>query len=329
MSICHSLRWLGGLVVTFAGIAHAATVDPPTIALGHPTTSIVVADYLEAGPADRIVFERIRVVRSPVDIPELIDVARPDLHEPLKVGKRYLLAYTVISRDKQRRMAERSRGAVFLSSPGLEPALWDFSPANEAMLTWKIDDELTKARSELPKLLRMLAKGDERQRSFAAAEIGYRPELLRSLSATEQKALARFVAQDTSPDRARATLMSMAYSMAEVAGSRRYWDSVAHKLLAKSPVLTRDLDGRTGLIMATLAYVEAREERLPPRIHGRWLRSDDMSIIESAVAALQNDSVAIAQEQINNALAGSDLTPSGRELLEQYRQRNAADTVQR
>ncbi len=329
MSMLHPLRWLGGLIVTFAGIAHAATVDPPTIALGHPTTSIVVADYLEAGPADRIVFERVRVVRSPVDVPELIDLARPDLVEPLKVGKRYLLAYTVISRDKQRRMAERSRGALFLSSPGLEPALWDFSPTNEAMLTWKIDDELTKTRAELPNLLRMLAKSDVRQRSFAAAEIGYRPELLRSLSANEQKALARFVTQDTSPDRARATLMSMAYSMADAAGSRRYWDSVAHRLLAKSPVLTRDRDGRTGLIMATLAYVKVRGARLDPRIHGRWLRSDDMSIIESAVAALQNDSAAIAQEQISIALGGSDLTPLGRELLEQYRQRTAAGAVQR
>ena len=68
---------------------------------------------------------------------------------------------------------------------------------------------------------------------------------------------------------------------------------------------------------------------MDPRIHGRWLRSDDMSIIESAVAALQNDSAAIAQEQISIALGGSDLTPLGRELLEQYRQRTAAGAVQR
>ena len=327
MSILHSLRCLGGLVITFAGIAHAATVDPPTIALGHPTTSIVVADYREAGPADRIVFERVRVVRSPVDVPALIDIARPDLREPLKVGKRYLLAYTVISRDKQRRMAARPRGAIFLSSPGLEPALWDFSPTNEAMLVWKIDDELTKTRSELPNLLRMLAKGDARQRSFAAAEIGYRPELLRSLSASEQKALAKFVAKDTGPDRARATLMTMAYSMADAGTSRQYWDSVAHKVLANSPVLTRDRDGHTELILATLAYVQVRGDRLDPRIHGRWLRSDDMSIIESAIAALQNNSAAIAQEQIKIALTGAELTPPGRELLEQYLDHSAAGKV--
>lgn len=325
MSILHTLRCLAVLGMVATGTASAAKVDPPTIALSRPTTSIVVADYREAGPGDRLVFSRVRTVRSPVEVPELIDLAKPDLHEPLVAGKRYLLAYTVFANDKMKRTSPRARGGAFLSSPGLEPPLWDFSDSNEQMVTWHIADEVAGMQAAMPRLLKLLASSESRQRAFAAAEIAYRPALLGVLSASEQKALQKFVHRDAGPDRARAVLMMMAYNMPDLGSARRSWDGTARDLLADSPLLTRDQDGHTQLLLAAFSHLQARDSELSPKIARRWLHADDMALVEAAASALQRSSSTLARNEIGAALRAADLSSGSREVLLQALHRLPVD----
>lgn len=329
MSILQTLRSLALLGLIAAGSAGAAKVDTPTIALSRPTTSLVVADYKEAGPGDRLVFSRVRTIRSPVDVPELIDLAKPDLHGPLVVGKRYLLAYTLFANDKRKRTSARARGGAFLSSPGLEPSLWEFSDANEKMITWHIADDLAGMRSAMPALLKLLASRDSAQRGFAAAEIAYRPALLAALTASEQKALRKFVDRDAGPDRGRAVVMMMAYNMPDVGSTRRGWDGTARDLLADSPVITRDKDGRTQLLLAAFSHLQARGSELSPKIARRWLHADDMALVEAAASALQRDSAALARSEIDMALRDSSLSAGSREALQQVLQRLPSEKAAR
>lgn len=324
MSILHALRAAALLGLVAAGAASAAKVDPPTIALGRPTTSIVVADYREPGLGDRLVFTHVHTVRSPVEVPELIDLARPDLGEPLVVGKRYLLAYTLFANDKLKRTSMRSRGGVFLSSPGLEPALWNYSAENEALFQWHIDDELAGMRTAMPRLLELLASRDSRQRAFAAAEIAYRPALVGVLSAREQAALRKFVGRDAGPERARAMLMMVAYNMPEAGSARRDWDGAARRLLAHSPLRSREIDGRTQLLLAAFSHLQARGVELSPRIARRWLRADDVALVEAAASALQGGSDQLARKEIDAALHDDRLGDGSREVLQRFRQRLAS-----
>lgn len=327
MSKLLSLCWIFIAIIASAGVSHAAKVDPPTIALGRPSTSIVAADYFEAGPNRRLVFKRAEVIRSAVDVPELIDIAQPDLREPLVAGKRYLLAYTSIAPDKRRRMSTMARGAVFLSSPGLEPSLWDDTATNRELVAWKIDDDLDAARAALPKLLNLLKKGDTQQRNFAAGEIAYRPELLRSLSDAEQKALARFVAGRAGPDRARGILMAMAPSMKPSAAAQRNWNKVARSILANNPVATRNRDGASQVVIASLAHVGATRAALEPKILSRWLLSDDLNIVEMADAELYRMSPTIARQALESALTDANLSDDGRQVLQRQLSRVNPTTV--
>lgn len=321
-----------------SSVVFAEKIEPPSIVLSAPTTTIVVAEYNEGGPSDRIVFAKVKVLQSQQEVPALIDIAKPDLREPLIAGKRYILAYSPYAEDRFERIVVSPRGASFLSSPGIEPGLWDDSAENESMVMWRIGEDESEherdgengresghdtetAEAAMPRLLKMLVSNDLQHREFAAAEMAYRPALLAELDASEQKALQRFVASDGGPDRARAALLVAAASMSAGLTSVRGWDVVVTSLLGKMQVDTLVADRRSSLVLAALAYLPTRRRHTDGKLQARWLRGDDMGVVEAAALALQDMSVDLAKARIGAVLADRTLPADNRSVLEGYQQR--------
>lgn len=331
----------------FFSVASATAIgenlEPPTHVLGEATTNIVVADYKEAGPFNRIVFARVKVLQSRAEVPELIDIGKPDLREPLVAGKRYIIAYSPYAEDRFERLVVNSRGASFVSSPGMEPGLWIDTPDNRALVMWRIGEDETgrehkiehdserdserdsesahAAEEAMPRLLEMLASNDRQRREFAAAEIALRPALVAVLDGPDQKALQRFVASDSGPDRARAALLGAATHMPVNSSSVRGWVVVAVNVLGKTPVQTVGVDRRSSLILAALAYPPARLEHPDGNLQARWLHSDDIALVDAAALALQEMSVPLAQAKIARALEDSTLPADNQSILQGYQQR--------
>lgn len=326
------------LLVVASSSAVAEKLDPPTMALGESTTTIVVADYQEAGPANRIVFAKVKVLQSRAEVPDLIDLAKPDLREALVSGKRYIIAYSPYAEDRFERLTVNPRGASFLSSPGIEPGLWLDSAENQAMVMWRIGDpdaeqereqesgrdsgqDTEAAVAAMPRLLKMLAANDRQHREFAAAEIAYRPALVAELDASDQKALQRFVASDIGPDRSRAALLNVAAAMPAKPAAIRGWNAVVTNLLANTPVATLGADRRSSLILAALAYPPGRKQHTNGTLQARWLRSDDMGVVDAAAMVLQEMSVELARKRIGEVLADAKLPADNRTLLDGYQRR--------
>ena len=314
-----------GAAITLVAIgvsnAQAAKIDPPTIALGRPTTSVVVAEFKEAGPGDRLVFEHRRTLRSPGDVPALIDIGKPDLLEPMRVGESYVLAYTMYQNDPLKRTVTNLRGAIFLSTPGLEPALWKAGPEIEQLVLWSIGDDADAVRAALPRLLDLLRSPDAQVQAFAAAEITFRPALLHTLDASTQRALQRFVVNARAPAAARARLLLAALEMPASGRAQRGWDRAALGVLRDEPVRTRERRGHSELVLDAFRYLEQRDIAADRARLQRWLASDEAALAEAALLALRRQSADAEQSALAQALERDDLPATTRKFLLEHRQR--------
>ncbi len=330
----NSLRASLAVFVLAGGIAVAAKIEPPTIVLGEPTTTIVVADYKEAGPANRIVFAKVEVLQSRAEVPELIDVGKPDLRKPLVVGERYILAYSPYAENRFEQIVMNPRGATIFSSPGIEPGLWEDSREARELVMWRIDGREPEhegkkeskqdgdaAQGAMPRLLKMLRSDQAQRREFAAAEITLRPSLVSSLDSSQQKELQRFVASDVGPDRARASVLQAAAAMPAKSGGVQGWDAVSVDLLANTPVDTLGIDRRSALIMAALTYPSIREQHPDGKLQARWLRSNEIALVETAAMALQDLSVDVARTAFDTALSEDALADDNRSVIEGFKRR--------
>jgi hypothetical protein len=306
------------LLLVSTSVAMAARIDPPSIALGRPTTSLVLARFKDVGPGDRLVFETERTLRSEAAVPALIDIAKPDLIEPPRVGERYVLAYTVVKSDALKRTVANTRGAVFLATPGLEPALWKASAEIEALVTWTIGDEPAAMRAALPRLLALLRSRDPRLQDFAAAELAYRPALLRTLDAGEQRRLRHFVARPGGPSAARARLLLAALQMPAHGRSQTSWDDEATRLLRAHRPADRI---HTELVLDAFRFLESRDVALPSSVVQPWLASAEIALVEAALASLRRHAPDSERDALGRALQRADLPQATRAFLLTYRDR--------
>lgn len=306
------------LLMLAPAAAMAARIDPPSIALGRPTTTLVVARFKEWGPGERLVFETERTLRSSREVPALIDIAKPDLIEAPRVGGRYVLAYTVVKSDALKRTVANTRGAVFLASPGLEPALWKASAHTEALVTWAIGEEPAAVRAALPKLLALLRSRDRQLQDYAAAELAYRPALLRTLEAGEQGRLRRFVATRGALPGARARVLLAALQMPDHGRSRQAWDGEALDLLDPRQ---RGAGEAVALRLDAFRYLESRDVALPHAVLRHWLASREIALVEAALASLRRHAPARERDAVVETLARRELPEATRAFLLAYRER--------
>ena len=302
-------------------IAQAANVEPPTVALSAKTTTIVVAEFKEKGPGDRIVFTRKKVLQTLEEVPEFIDLATPDLRNPLQVGHSYIIAYSPYARDAFERVAKNFRGATILSSPGMSPSLWEYRPAMEQLVQWRIGDETEEELAALPRLLKLLKSGDRAEQDFAAAEIGYRPGLQKSLDAASQKVIQRFVDSKESADVSRAIILLSATNMPELARSAQRWRRIALGLLNRSPVLVASVQDRPALIYAALQYLQIRKIDVPDATLMRWMTGNDLGIVERVVQMIAERGQKTELKALDRALGSRELPDETRAYLEQQRSR--------
>lgn len=316
------LRLLAGLVL-FVSVssAEAAKVQPPSVVLGAPTTTLVVAVYRDEGPGDRIVFETERKLAGAFEVPELIDLARPDLDAPLRAGERYVLAYTVFKNDRTRRNATNVRGAMFVGSPGAQPGLWPYSKAVEDMVMWRIGNDDEAMRSAAPRLIQMLRSRDDSMQRFAAAEFAYRASQLNALTTAQKRQLVAFVRGDGAPDAARAQVLLAAGHMPDRDGGQSQWNAVAERIIARSPVDVLAMRERSELLLAAFQHIDDNKVALPDRSLQRWLSSDDANLSERALLRLRRQSPESERSALDKALALDDIPPATRTFLVDHRRR--------
>lgn len=320
------LRWFAltaALMMTVADV-QAAKIDPPTIALGRPTTSIVIATFKEHGPDQRIVFAKIRQLAGPVDAPELIDLATPDLPAPLRIGERYVLAYSNHTNDRLKRTMTNARGGAFVATPGLEPAIWEDRGEIEDLLMWRIGDDLVKVREALPRLLGLLQSRDPQLQGFAAAEIAFRPALIAVLEPSSQRRIRAFVERARAPADARARLLLAAIDMPADPPSVRAWDAAAKHVLATSPIVLRDLRRHSEFVAAAFRYCEHRNIMVAPAALRRWLRSDDAALAEMALLGLRRQSARAELDALDAVISRDDVPADTHRFLVDHRRRLAS-----
>ncbi len=316
------LRLLATAVVFLAATGvHAAKVNPPSVVLGAPTTTLVVAIYREEGPGGRIVFETERKLAGAFDVPAMIDLARPDLDTPLRAGQRYVLAYTLFKNDRTRRNATNVRGAMFVGSPGAEPGLWPYSKAAEDMVMWRIGNDDDAMRTAAPRLMKMLRSRDPAMQRFAAAELAYRGSQLDALTTAQRRQLLAFVRGDGAPGAARAQVLLAATHMPDRDGGQSSWSAVAARLIARSAVDVLAIPERAELLLAAFQHIDDNKVTLPDRSLERWLASDDANLSEWALLRLRRQSPQSERDALDKALAANNIPAATRTFLVDHRRR--------
>jgi hypothetical protein len=309
------------LFVSFVQVALAAKVDPPTIALSRSTTSIVIAEFKGQGPRDRLVFWKQKVLQSLEDVPKIIDLGKPDLQAPLEIGKRYVIAYSIYSVDQFERTTKSGRGGFFLASPGITPSLWAYSPKIEELVQWRIGNDAKEVKSALPRLLKMLDSKNRQIQDFAAAEIAYRPELVRTLGASSQRKLQKLVANEGASDVSRSLMLNWAVIMPANSRSESRWTRIALDILSVNRSEAREMAGRPALVFAALQYLRYKKFEVPESILIPWLASGDSGIAEAVLMSLHEVNPANEVPALNKALEDHDLSNDSRSFLLQYRDR--------
>lgn len=305
-----------------AGTLHAATIDPPTVALSRGTIAIVVADFRGFSGDGRILFDNIARLQGFGEPPQLVEVSAPDRAGSLEAGARYVLAYSEFKTSKTRTIVGDPSGAHVLTTPGLEPAIWKAGAVTENLMLWRPDLEPGGIQGAVPRLLDMLASPDLDMQRFAAAEIRFRPALVGTLDAATQRRLIGFAGRERTTDPgARAAVLAVSHDMPDNARLQRQWDAVALGILRHGPLDTMAHHRHGELVATAFARIERRGMKVKTATLERWLRSDDNALNEFALLALRRQSPDSERAALAEALRRADLPADTRRFLEAHQRR--------
>jgi len=304
--------------------AWAGTVDPPLHLLFSGKNRLIAGTLKEINPPSRLVFERDAVIGGQSDVPELIDVlADTATVKSVALGEHYVFAYTSIHRDKRMpgQVALNKRGAVLVSSTGLEPALFPDSAALRHVLAAADSEEKRDSPTLLRLMLKTLKSDDAKLQYLAAAQITLDGDLGAMLT-DKNRALLRKVVADTRGSTAlRFNLLQATYLHPDLYGE---WGmSEAQEVLATTP-----LDGYpdgpkdpTALVLLAFDIAQKPEAGLPKELIARWLRSPRRLFREQSARVLEAKFPGEQRDLYAQALRDPTLNDEGRKFLVDQLQR--------
>ena len=320
-----ALALLFAFMASFAPPASAGRVEPPVELLYAPGNFLVAGKVLEVDEqAGRIVFERKDVLGKGRP-PEQIDVrASASAIARVKPGGRYIFGYSLAradARDPLRTVAD-PRGAILLTSIGLDPALFDDTPLARSILKAGRSEHGRESRRFFDLLMQGLAGGDASLQNLAAGEIALEREIGERLKDSSARALVEKVARDEhTPPNVRASLLK---SAAERPGDLGDWWRAA----ALDVVTTTPPGGYSGhssalaeLILLALEELDQHAVAVPSDALSHWVRSPSPPVAERACLILRKHSASDERDAIRAALAEPELADRTRTFLNDHLRR--------
>lgn len=288
------------------------------------TNRLVVGTVRGVNPPNRIVFMREKVFGGHDDVPEAVDLlAEVSSVNWVVPGDRYVFAYALFKRDKRAPggMVLNSKGAMIISSLGLEPALFEDSRALRTILDSSDTEEKRDSRALLDLMLKTLKGSDPQLRNLAAAQIALDADLGKLLGDKDRALIRKVTASTDYTTATRQVLMQAAFLYPELYGA--WWLPMAKEVLATTP-----LDGYpegawdpTGLVLLAFGVVENPDIQLPKESLARWLRSSRRLFLEQSLVLLGSKFPGQEREMIEEALKDPALNAESRNYLDDQMRR--------
>lgn len=316
------------LLIT-GNMAFAAPAEPPLELLFSPEARLVLGEVTEINPAGRLVFKRIRVFGKSTDVPELIDVlaGKPELSS-VRIGEKYVLGYSLFHHDRQHPggVAPNRKGAILITSMGLEPALFRDSPAIEKILS-AASTERGRESGRFRRLLLDALAGDDRPlQLLAAGQLAYDIELGEHLRSRERETIARIGLDAQTDNGVRALLISAAADRPRDLGD--WWPDAIREVLASTPIdgYSSGTTDPVGLVLLSFAEAHADGVQVPFESVTRWLRSSYQLLVEKARALLAVKFPTETRRALEEARGESSLSQETRTYIDdQLRQLERQD----
>jgi hypothetical protein len=304
--------------------AHAAPLDSPLELMYAPDAMIVAGPLIEINPTGRIVIQRKEVLAGKDRPPDKIDVRAPtDVPGGLKIGERYVVAYSMYRRDPRNpvAMAVNPDGATALVSPGIEPAVFRDTPQLRAILKAGRSEEGRESRRLLDLLLAALAGADAQLANLAAGELVYEPELPERLRDADRAVIEKTVRDPHASLHMRAMLLEGAARRSKELGD--WWRVVALQIVTTTPVdgYSDKAPDPVALILTAFEVLDRYSVKIPTDTLQRWVWNPNPSLVEKVCVMLRRESPEQERSTIQRALADPKLPGTTRKFLNDHLRR--------
>jgi hypothetical protein len=304
--------------------ALAGRVEPPVELLYLPGNFLVAGVVSEINPTGRVVFKRKDVLGGKGRLPDLIDVrVPPSVVQRVRPGERYIFGYSMAradSRNPTRTVAD-PRGAVLVISIGLDPALFNDTPATRELLKAGRSEHGRESRRFFDLIMKALSGSDVALQTLAAGEIALDPEVGERLREEHPATLENVARNPKTPSAVRASLLLSATERPDELGD--WWQTFALDVVTSTP-----LDGYSGpssdptsLVLLALEVLDKKAVKVPSDALVRWVRSPHPPLVERACLMLRRDSPALERTSVRAALDAPTLPEQTRRFLNDHLRR--------
>ena len=311
-------------LVTWLMTAHAERLESPLELIYAPDAMLVAGKLIEINPVGRIVIEKKEVLHGDAKPPEKIDVrVGNEVLNNVKVGDRYLIAYSMFRRDPRRPvgMVPNPDGAIVLVSPGIEPALFHDTPATRAILKAGRSEHGRESKGLRDLLISALSGPDSDLQYLAAGEFSYEPELGETLRDADRAVLEKTVRDPKTPIRVRMVLLEGTSRQPKTLGE--WWKSAALDIVTTTPVdgyPDKALDP-VSLVLTAFEVLDRYAVKVPPEALKRWVWNPNPPLVERVLVLLRREGPGEERSTIQLALADPKLPQTTRKFLDDHLRR--------
>lgn len=299
-------------------------IKPPLEALFEPTITLVSAQLVEIGKPDRLIFRKVRLLHGSTAIPDQMEVrADHDAMRIAHIGDRYVAGLQMFVEDPRQpgRLFANPRGAILLSQPGLDPALFHDDRTMRWLLRAAGSESVRESHDFIRRMVAMLRNPDLGLQRLAVNELVLEPELASGITDDDLETFRRIVLDPHAQPRLRAPLLLAASRQPAQFGA--WWRQAAVHLVESTPIDGYDADATdsVGLVLTAFEVLELQHERLPLPSLERWVRGSNPNLAEHALLGIREQVPAREKGVVEAALADPNLPKGTRVFLADHLRR--------
>ncbi len=292
-------------------------LGPPSIKLKTEISNIAVAE-LTAKSADTLSFKLSENIHNQAT--EQITIrSDKSTSQVLLVGESYIIGYIAWQVNRpSKEVVPRAGGAVLMSLPGAEPAVFSDVAAVKKMLQWDVSESLSSPAAMLPLIKAGLASDDFQTRNFYITELITRKSFMRS---SEVKSLMKQLMLDQDMGWRIKHFILANEGLAEGQLKSPWFKQWATATLAYSTTQF-DLFGSEAALIKQLLYLSPHYlDEGQQAVVSRWLSSNQVGVVESTLDVLKDLDLDAAINQVQAKLQQTLLDEAMRFTLNNYLKR--------
>lgn len=292
-------------------------LGPPSIQLKTEISNIALVE-LTAKSADSLTFKLLENIHNQAT--EQIQVrSKASTSQLLVVGRSYIIGYIAWQVNRpSKEVVPKVGGAVLMSLPGAEPAIFADTAAVKQMLQWDVTESLTSPVAMLPLIKAGLASDDYQTRNFYITELITRKAFMGS---AEIKSLIKELVLDTHVDWRIKHFILANQGLDETQLKSTWFKQWATAMLTHSSTQFDPFGSDAALIKQLLLLVPQHINDSQQTVVSRWLQSNQVGVVESALGVLKQLDLDAAISQVESRLQHSLLDEAMRFTLQNYLKR--------